>query len=216
MMKRLLLITILILGLSIPAAALPIYEGMLSTPDGVIATGIWANGFKISWHIEQQTDLSWFYRYRLSDLQGVPFEEAAVSHFTIEVSPNVTREDFWGFNGGPVVLGSWDESDYMAHSLKFDYGSDGQLEWNGYSSRAPVWGDFYAKDGRAGGLGWNTAKNAGYLDPDPVVAPTNGSIGNKILRPDTYTDIPEPGTLGLLGLGILGAAARLRRRANKK
>ncbi len=213
MMKKTLLVAFLVFGLSLPAFALPIYDGMLSTPDGVIATGIWANGFKISWRIEQQTDLSWFYRYQLTDLQGVPFTEGAVSHLTIEVSPNVTREDFWGFNGSPYVLGS---SDDILHALKFDYGSDGQLEWNGYSSRAPVWGDFYAKDGRAGGLGLNTAKNAGFDAPDPLVAPTNGSIGNKILRPDTYTDIPEPGTLGLLGLGILGAVARLRRRANKK
>jgi hypothetical protein len=215
-MKRLLLITILILGLSIPAAALPIYEGMLSTPDGVIATGIWANGFKISWSIEQQTDLSWFYLYRLTDLQGVPFEAAAVSHFTIEVSPNVTVDDFWGINGTPYEVGSWDESDYIANGLKFDFGGEGRLEWSGYSTRGPVWGDFYAKDGQAGGLGLNTAKNVGYLNPDPTAPAADGSIGNKILRPDTYTDIPEPGTLGLLGLGILGAAARLRRRANKK
>lgn len=216
MMKKTLLVALLVFGLTLPAAALPVYEGMLSTTDGVIATGLWGKGFKISWHIEQEPDLSWFYSYRLTDVQGVPFTEAAVSHFTIEVSPDVTREDFWDINGSTYELGSWDESDYIAYGLKFDYGAEGQLEWNGYSSRGPVWGDFYAKDGRAGDLGLNTAKNAGYLNPDPLVPATNGSIGDKILRPDTYTDIPEPGTLGLLGLGLIGAAARLRRRASKK
>jgi len=96
--------------------------------------------------------------------------------------------------------------------MKLDYGAEGQTEWSFYSWRAPTWGDFYAKDGEAGGLGLNAAWNAGYLLDDPVTAPANGSISDKILRPDTQTAIPEPTTLGLLSIGLAGVVFRVRKR----
>ena len=213
-MKKLLLTTCLVLAISLSANALPVYEGMLSTPTGVTATGYWVHGFQISWHVEQQANNSWLYQYLLTKVGGDAIDTGAVSHFTVEVSPDVTIDDFWGANGSPIELGSWDESDYIEKGLKLDFGAQGQSEWSFYSWRMPVWGDFYAKDGRAGGEGLNTAKNAGYLAPDPLAAATNGSIDYKILRPDTV--IPEPGTLGLLGLGLVGLATRMRQRKTKK
>lgn len=215
-MKKVLLTAVIIISFSISAQALPTFEGMLSTPDEVEATGIWANDFKIAWHVEQMADNSWFYRYNMTYIDGSPILVGAVSHFTIEVSPNVTRNDFWSVNGPEWDLGVWDESDFMPYSLKFDFGGDGRTEWSLYSTRAPVWGDFLAVDGNAGGLGPNTARNAGWDLADPATAPMNGSVDYKILRPDTDTVIPEPGTLGLLGLGLMGVAARLRKRKARK
>ncbi len=78
------------------------------------------------------------------------------------------------------------------------------------SFKVPVWGDFYAKDGNAGGQGTNTAWNAGFVDPDPQVPPSTdpGQTNFHILRPDSDSGggeppVPEPASLGILGIALL-------------
>jgi len=169
----------------------------------------------ISWRIELQEDNSWFYKYNLTDANGEAFEAQAVSHWLLEVSPNVTLNDFWGFNGSPIELNDWETANGFdfPSALKLEYGGDGFGEWSFYSYRAPVWGDFFAKDGRVPGTNdWNYAWNTGFFDDDPLSPAESGSIANKILRPDTETTVPEPTTIGLLGLGLAGLATRFRKR----
>lgn len=228
-MQRLMLVLVVTVCLTGVAYGLPSYTGFLSTPDGVDGTGIWADNFKIEWQVDLQQDDSWWYRYWITETDGSPLQPGALSHWIVEVSPDVDRSDFWGFNGGPVEINDWvTEAGFPFNSgMKLDYGTDGQTEWSYYSWRSPVWGDFFAKDGRAGDIGsdkgstggadgdeWNWAWNTGFFDPDPLDAPANGSIGYKILRPDTDTVIPEPTTLGLLGIGLMGLA--IGRRKQKK
>jgi hypothetical protein len=75
------------------------------------------------------------------------------------------------------------------------------------TARAPVWGDFYAKDRKTDQVD-NAAWNTGFLDADPLDLPANGSIDNHALVPDTVTTpVPEPGTLLLVGTGLASAGA---------
>jgi len=210
-MKKTLLATMMLLSMAISAHAMPVYEGLLATPTGVTATGIWSLDFNIFWRVELQND-AWWYQYTLTHINGTPLEPGAVSHLVIEVSPGVTSNDFWGFNGGPTELGSFSG---ITNGMKLDYGAGGQTQWSFFSRRNPTWGDFYAKDGRAGGMGLNTARNAGFANADPLDAPDNHSMGYKILRPDTQAVVPEPTTLGLLGAGLIGIAVRMRRKISK-
>jgi hypothetical protein len=215
-MKNVLVVAIaLLFMLAATASAQLSFHGFLRTETGVDGTGPWDTNFKISWWVEQQLDDSWHYSYHLTDTLGNALGRA-VSHFQIEVSPNVTPNDFWGFGGAWLFMDETHNGMSFSNSLKLDYGNDGQTEWSFYSTRAPVWGDFFAKGGSTGGsdgimlYAWNT----GFYDADPADAPSNGSIGYKILRPDTSTEIiPEPGTLGLIVLGLAGLAVARKRSA---
>jgi hypothetical protein len=98
------------------------------------------------------------------------------------------------------------------------------MTWSFWTNRAPVWGDFFAKDGGSN-VGYNYNKDAydvehGFLDldnnntvrddPDPAVAPSNGSVDSHILRPDSL--VPEPCALGMLATVAAGLMICLLRR----
>ena len=152
------------------------------------------------------------YQYRFS------YPQKDISHFIVAISPDVTERDFWGANGAPISIATYDPSNpsnpglpSAFFGLKLDYEGN-YFTFN--SSRAPVWGDFYIKDGIFDGddvYAYNTT----FGLPDPTDDPADGSINNKILRPDTHTDmIPEPSSMLLLGsaLGMAGVIRRFRRK----
>jgi hypothetical protein len=208
-MKRILAVTILLLLVSTSAFGQFSFHGYLQTPDGIDGTLPWSQNFRMEWWVTQQTDNSWLYQYNLTDIYGNPLTKA-VSHWYVEVSPNVTADDFWGFEGGWEFVDETHGGTPFPNAIKLDYGDPDASGYSFYSWRAPVWGDFFAKDG-VDEEGQVYAWNAGFYDPDPTDAAADGTIGNKILRPDT-TVVPEPTTMLLLGMGMLGLAARKLRR----
>lgn len=219
---RVLCVVLLVTGIA--STSLAGYTGSLNYSDGVInGTGSpglnpWlAAGTVFSWDV---TDLgsSFIYKYTLT----VP--EKDISHFIIEVSPSFTEDNILSPNPlEKMVLGTYgpDEPgnsnpgipDSMKGIKTTEEINNTTYTLTFTSNRAPVWGDFYAKDGTTGGQDkidiaiWNSG--FGYPDVD-------GLSAGHILVPDSVTPPTAPApaaiVLGSLGMGLVGL---LRRRNSK-
>ena len=197
------------------------YTGTLvaSPADG---SGIWVNDpggtpdwfpARIDWVVGRNDDGSWNYAYTIQVYQG------EVSYFILETSEPLPEGQIFDVSGqfAALEIGEWFQPNPnngnmpgAIYGIKLDdtWGTTFTVNLNSW--RMPVWGDFYTKDGGAGKVGLNEFWNPGFLMADPLGPPANGSLDGHILRPDSY--IPEPTTMTLMSLGLLGLAARLRRR----
>ena len=209
----------LILFAAVPQARAILYEGYLTgSGGGITASDGWDDpSTRFSWAVSdvgvQNGNVLWQYDYLFQ------VTRKNISHFIVEVSPDVTNDQFSvlaGSSAGVQLYGDEGKSNpnipELLWGIKFEDGTL-TLAASFQTTLAPVWGDFYAKDGEDEGIPV-TAWNTGFTIPDPIDGPANGFISNHILRPDTSpVKAPEPSTMLLLGLGVLGIAG-LRRKLN--
>lgn len=243
-MRRCLLIAAAVVVVSVPmsASAGPIlvgsddWVGSRTTPDpsGVVGAGGWDDsnaGFEIAWNIVDASSSdsgNWEYEYSFANADGSQPLDPELSHWLLEVSEAITPDNvdsvifdtnFDPFEGPK----SWSGEDpgnpnlpAEIHALKLD---TAQTTYTFESTQAPVWGDFYAKDGKQGGVdvtAWNTEIGT---DPDETTSDFTGWIPT----PDTTTTtvdttpVPEPSTLALAGIGmscLMGSRLRRRRKTD--
>jgi len=207
-------ICIVLLGTSTSFACL--YTSSLSSVDGGMNSGgqTWASppGFQVIWQVEQTDSETWHYKYRFSDENGCDLS-MLVSHMIISLSENIQQSDLFNFGGdvADTEFGMFGVSpsnpdfpeDQSIFGIKLEMGND-QLVAEFDSTRQPMWGDFYAKDGgQPKNFAYNSdlgteVSNLHEFDQMPVDSFGNGL--NKVLVPNS---VPEPATLFLLGLGSM-------------
>jgi hypothetical protein len=228
---------LLLLSAGLQAALVPVtstdYIGSRTTPStsGVVASDGWdeANGgFKIAWDISfNATTNLWTYVYTLSDKNGGIPATPGISHFIIEVSDTFTSANVFAGSTGGYELNGYGGSGWNASNACTATSPSGNpclpgsgfvkgLKWDQTTAtlvtdRAPVWGDFYAKDGTPKSGVVATAWNLGF-GTDP-----SGSVfTNWIPTPDTTSFppnvIPEPATVMLLGTVALVLSQVIRKR----
>ncbi len=181
------------------------YSGvLLSTDSGIMGTGNWieVGPATLEWNVTENPDHTWHYSYTFTHPAG------ETSHFIIETSDNFMAGDVLGASGdiGEMEVGTHTAGGGAnltmpedVYGIKFETeGLSTHIEFD--CTRLPMWGDFYAKDGQAGGYGLNSAWNAGFTadDSDPELPVQDGSIDNHILVPDTHYSPVESATWGAI------------------
>ena len=202
--------------------ALPTLSGSVSYPAGITASAgtDWALEARpptLTWNVSyNSTDQMWNYMYTWST------PGKALSHIIIEVSPGAVTGDFIfapGQLGTIDGIGTYSSTSQgnsnpgmpgPMYGMKVNPNDNTTVFTFSFETwRPPVWGDFYAKDGTQGTDHIDVyAFNSGFLDADPTS--TSGD-GRHIVVPDGgSTPVPEPGTMLLLGLGLIGIGIIMR------
>jgi hypothetical protein len=226
-----LLVALTLITLGTPAGAAPITVDLIGTrtsapSGGISGAGGWADGgFELSWKIDSLGG-AFRYTYSITGLGGGPLSKD-LSHWLLQVSDTFTPANLLWSSGNvddPRVYNQSDPGNSnpnlpgSIYALKFDYGSDGSVEYSFISTREPMWGDFYAKGGVdaiqtgqgrpqfvdivAWNLGFGVTPYAGYDGLAGYGAWIAVPNDLDLISDDPVNPIPEPGTLALFAFGL--------------
>lgn len=215
-MRKKVLLALLVFSASLPASATAITGAIDSDPgDGMFATAGWSDGnASLSWSVKQLGS-SWIYDY------GWSTTRKELSHIIFGVSETFTAANVLEGTSSGWELGWFgDEGNSNPGIPDLIYG----MKWEGdglydmfrlVSDRAPMWGDFYAKDGKDGGDNVYAYNSSYGLSSDAL--PEGTAPYGFILVPDTVTSpIPEPHTLALFGIGSLMILGKMGKRTRQE
>lgn len=195
--------------------ALADYTGSRSIGSGLTGAGSFGQNFQVDWNIVNNGNGTFSYTYTISNFGG---KGGGLSHIIVDLSDVCLQQSGCVDKGEIGTYSSTSQGNSNPNlpavivGVKVDTGGSSALYTITFlSDRLPVWGDFYAKGGKFS------------KDPDVFNSVWNNGNPNHlseskldfIARPDsirlTGGDVPEPGSLMLLGGGLL-ALGFLRKR----
>ncbi len=190
------------------ASALPITGSIESGDGGMYATGGWDSGnAELSWSVSE-SDGRFTYVYHWMT------KSKALSHIIFGVSDTFTSGNVLSGTTSGWELGTWSTQGNSnpgipspLYGLKFS-GNDTDETFTIVSDRPPMCGNFYAKDGRDGGQDVYAYND--LFSREPLDCMGSGNYAGYVLVPDTKTTnrVPEPGTMALFGVGVIGLMLR--------